>query len=471
MAKVLIGVVKVKALALLVGPAGVGLLGAFQSLVGTTSTLVGLGVNKSGVRQLAAARGDETMPGLVSTVLVGFNIAAGLVGAAILLVLREEAAIWTFGDADRAGPVGWLGAAVLLTLLAGSQMAVLQGRRRIQALATTRILSSVLGTAAGVLAVFLLGEQGIVPVVIAAPAATVLVATYFNWSQSGWMSHGSFSEARDQLQSMLWLGVPFMGAGLLTTGTQLYSRVLVIDELGLDAGGHFQAAWAISRTYLGVVLAAMAADYYPRLAQAMPDRAQAVRLVDEQSEVALLVGGPILIGMMGFAPLLISLLYSSDFAASVEVLRWQVFGDMLKLLGWPLGFIVIAQGRGALFLGTQAAWNGVYAGLLTMGISSIGLVVTGYAFVAAYLVVFSLNLMLGWRLLSYFPRPRIIVHAAGLVVVSVALLAAAPFGGWIAYGAATFCTLLVSVLSGARLYAVGWRPRRKKKKKVQQDEA
>ena len=102
MANVVIGVFKVKALAVLVGPAGVGLLGTFQSLVGTTSTLVGLGVNKSGVRQLAAAKDDEIEPGLVSSVLVGFNIAAGLLGAGLLLLLREEASVWAFGDASRA---------------------------------------------------------------------------------------------------------------------------------------------------------------------------------------------------------------------------------------------------------------------------------------------------------------------------------------------------------------------------------
>ena len=99
--------------------------------------------------------------------------------------------MWAFGDASRASSVGWLGVAVLLSLLSGSQMAVLQGRRRIQALATTRILASMLGTAAGVCAVFLLGEQGIVPVVIAAPAATVLVAGYFNWEAVADLSSNS----------------------------------------------------------------------------------------------------------------------------------------------------------------------------------------------------------------------------------------------------------------------------------------
>jgi PST family polysaccharide transporter len=33
------------------------------------------------------------------------------------------------------------------------------------------------------------------------------------------------------------------------------------------------------------------------------------------------------------------------------VLRWQILGDILKVASWPMSFILLAQGRGAFYIG------------------------------------------------------------------------------------------------------------------------
>lgn len=40
---------------------------------------------------------------------------------------------------------------------------------------------------------------------------------------------------------------------------------IVVRSLGLDAAGLFQAAATLSTLYIGVILTAMGADFYPRL--------------------------------------------------------------------------------------------------------------------------------------------------------------------------------------------------------------
>ena len=48
---------------------------------------------------------------------------------------------------------------------------------------------------------------------------------------------------------------------------QLWIRVDVGNVLGIHAVGQFQASWTISQQYIDFILAAMAADYYPRLTE------------------------------------------------------------------------------------------------------------------------------------------------------------------------------------------------------------
>ena len=151
---IIIGIVKVKVLAVLLGPAGVGLMGLYQNIMGMGATLAGCGIGSSGVRQLAASAGEASTLAIVRRTLWLSNLILGLAGMAVLWSLREPVALWVFGDTAHASEVGWLGLGVLLTLIAGSQTALLQGLRRIGDLARVSIISAFSGAALGILLVY-----------------------------------------------------------------------------------------------------------------------------------------------------------------------------------------------------------------------------------------------------------------------------------------------------------------------------
>jgi PST family polysaccharide transporter len=109
-----------------------------------------------------------------------------------------------------------------------------------------------------------------------------------------------------------------------------------MKDLGPEASGCFQAAWAISMTYVGFVLGEMAADYLPRLTEPIHDRERAKSLVNEQNELALLFAAPASLAMLMLAPWLIELLYVKGITPAAELLRWQVMGDLFKFVGWPI---------------------------------------------------------------------------------------------------------------------------------------
>ena len=102
----------------------------------------------------------------------------GLIGMVVLWLLRDSVSQWVFGDVAHAEKVGWLGIGVLLTLIAGSQTALLQGLRRIGDLARVNIISASIGAVVGILAIYLLGEEGVLWFVLSAPAISILVAWY-----------------------------------------------------------------------------------------------------------------------------------------------------------------------------------------------------------------------------------------------------------------------------------------------------
>ena len=99
---ILISIVRMKVLAVLLGPSGVGLLSIYNSLLGMVQQTAGLGMESSGVREIASSRGDEATLSRVRRVLFAAHLLQGTLAMVAVWLLRERIAIWLFGDAVRA---------------------------------------------------------------------------------------------------------------------------------------------------------------------------------------------------------------------------------------------------------------------------------------------------------------------------------------------------------------------------------
>ena len=409
-------------LAVLLGPAGIGLMGLYQSIMGVTTTLAGCGMDTSGVRQITASQGDQKVLALVRRALLWGNLLLGGLGMALVWLAREPIAKLVFHDTAHAAEVGWLSFGVFLSLISTSQMALLQGLRRIGDIARVNVVSTLVGSIVGVLIVWGLGQDGLHWFVISAPVVSVIFSSWYASLLPRIKAEQDWVVLRQQWQSMLSLGIPLMAAALLTLVTQLIARSLVMRDLGLDASGYFQAAWAISITYMGLALGAMGTDYLPRLTEAINDRVRARTLVNEQTEMAFLMAAPIVLAMLTLAPWLIELLYAKSFAPATEILRWQVIGDIFKVIAWPMSYIVIALGRGGVFIVTELSWNTIYLLCLWLGMEEMGLLVVGVGFFIACSLQAGLVRLVVGRLIGFTSQSSNLSFFAALLISAGAIL-------------------------------------------------
>ena len=159
---ILISIVRMKVLAVLLGPSGLGLLSIYQSLLDMVQQTAGLGMGSSGVREIASSRGEEATLSRVRRVLFSAHLVQGALAMLAVWFLRAQIATWLFGDADRATEVGLIGVAILLGLLGAAQIALLQGMRRINDLGRVTVIGAFVGSAAGLIAVWTQGESGLI---------------------------------------------------------------------------------------------------------------------------------------------------------------------------------------------------------------------------------------------------------------------------------------------------------------------
>lgn len=472
---ILISIVRMKVLAVLLGPSGVGLLSIYNSLQGMVQQTAGLGMGASGVRQIASSRGEETTLSRVRRVLFAAHLVQGGLAMAAVWLLRAQISTWLFGDAERATEVWLIGVGILLALLGTAQTALLQGLRQIGDLGRVTVLSALSGTMAGLLAVWLQGEDGLIWFILVQPLATVLVALHYTRRlPKPTTARLTVTETWAIWKPMAKLGGAFMLGGLATTATLLLVRGRISQELGLEAAGNFAAAWGIAITYVGFLLTAMSADYFPRLTEIIHDRRAAIQLMNDQAQLVIAIGGPLLLAIIGLAPWVITLLYSAEFDKSVTLLQWMAAGSIFKIAGWSIGFAHVAAGRSKVFLFNQIVFNIIFILILWPSLASVGLIAAGPAFLIAYISGLIINILLVRHFLNFRWQPLSLgllgLHAslavALLVLALTAPLVAAITSSVLALATGLFGLRVVLIKMGpvgrvamrvARIYAaIGW---------------
>ena len=290
----------------------------------------------------------------------------------------------SFGSSAFGWPLVLLSVTVLFGQVSASQYALLQGFRRIGDLARDTILGVLAGVVVGIPLVYMLGIRGIALSLVAVSATNLATSWMYARRVRVQSVHMTLGETWREARPLLRLGAVFMTTALANTGTVYLVRVLVSRELGPSALGLYQAGATLASLYVGIIVGAMATDYYPRLTATQADQSARTSLVNEQAEVGLLVAVPGVFATMAFAPLVIRIFYSSAFLDAVPLLQWLALGLLLRVMSWPLGYVLIARGDGRAYLWMELATSLANIICIWMGLRLFGIVGVGIAFFTGY---------------------------------------------------------------------------------------
>jgi enterobacterial common antigen flippase len=419
---ILLGIIRTKFLAVLLGPAGIGLMGMYSAVTSTVGALTNMGIGSSGVRQIAEASGTGDIQKISRTIITLRRSALllGFLGMLLTIVFCKPLSRLTFGSTEYSWPIALLSVTLFLSAVSGGQVALIQGMRRIADLASLSVLGGLLGTVVSIPMIFLWRKEGIVPFLITVSAMSILTSWWYARKIPVAEIRLGWREILREAKGLVSLGLVIMATGLMTTVVMYLVRVFVVRQLGTDGVGLYQAATTLSSLYISVILNAMGMDFYPRLTAVAEDNDACNRMVNEQTEVGLLVAAPGIIATLTFAPLIIQIFYSSSFVPAYDVLRWQILGIFLRVVSWPIGFVLLAKGKGMIFFWTELISNAVHVVLVWIGVSYFGLEGTGMALFTIY-SFYTIMILAVVRRISYFHWTGTSSRLIGIMSVGIAL--------------------------------------------------
>ena len=173
--QILLGIVRNKVIAVLLGAEGVGIIGILSNSANLLQSGAGLGISQSAVRDISEANGcgNKTRFSRIISLTNRVILFTCLLGCLVTIVLSPLLSKWTFGDKSYTLAYIWMALVVGLNILTEGQLAILKGMRQLRALAKASMIGSVVGLVTAVPLYYFFGKAGIVPSLIVTAVSAV----------------------------------------------------------------------------------------------------------------------------------------------------------------------------------------------------------------------------------------------------------------------------------------------------------
>jgi len=385
---ILTSIIRSKFVAVLLGPAGIGIVGLLTVTIGMVASLTTFGLGTSAVKNVAAAdvQQDRHRINVVVTTLRRMVWLTGLLGTFVTLILAPWLSELTFGNKDYTYAFMFLSVTLLFSQLSVGQNVILQGTRKLKYLAKSNVLGASFGLIITVPLYYFFGIKGIVPALVITSIATLALSWYFSRRVLIDKIQLSFKDVWKEGKDMLAVGVMLSLSGIASLAVSYMTRVYIGRIGGLEEVGLYNAGFAIVGTYVGLIFTAMATDYYPRLSGVAHDNQLSKETINQQAEIAILILAPILMIFFVLIHWIIQLLYSSQFMPVNGMIQWAALGMFFRAASWTIGFLYLAKGALKLCFINELLANIYILILNVIGYKYWGLEGLGISFLIVYVI-------------------------------------------------------------------------------------
>ncbi len=425
---IMLGLVRTKLVAILLGPVGMGIVSLFNSVINFVSQSTNLGISFSAVRNISEIfeSGDEQRINHFIKVVRGWSLLAALLGMLVCIAIGPLFSVFSFSYGNHTLHFILLAPVVGMAAITGGETAILKGCRRLRTLAVVQVLSVLSALIISPPIYYFFGISGIIPVFVLMALASMLLTIgysyrYYPLRLSG--ARGILGEG----MGMVRLGIVFVLGTVFSAAADVIVRSFLSVQEGMDTVGLYNAGYMIAITYAGIVFSAMETDFFPRLSAVNTNTAEVNQLVNRQIEVSLLVVSPMLAALMLLLPILVPLLLSSTFSPVVPMAQVAVLSMFFRTLTLPLAYINLAKSNSVAFLILEVVFAVVFVAGIMIGFTNWGLFGTGIALVAAHTVDFIVVYLYARVKYKYVMSRSVVVYALmelpfGFAVYAITLL-------------------------------------------------
>lgn len=384
---ILMGLVRNKVAAVLLGPAGMGVMSLFMSTITLVVNSTNFGLHISAVRNISLAfeKGDGILLRHEIHVFRVWIMLTAMLGLVVCMALSPLLSDWTFSFGDHTFQFLLLAPVVALTTITAGETAILKATRHLKELAVSSLYGAFAMLVVSAPIYWYFGSSGIVPVILLIALSQVLIVTVYSLRLFPLRLRLAMGCVREGT-AFLRLGLAFVVAGMFGSGAEFVIRAYLSHVSDVDTVGLYNAMYVMIFTYAGMVFTAFDTDYYPRLSAIRSCGGELNGMINGQIEVTMNLVSPMIILFILFMPVLLPLLYSGEFNAVLPMLQVAALSMYGRGVFLPLEYVALSRGDSLVYLGMEIISNVMLVAFVVVGYDAWGLTGMGAAVSVAFAI-------------------------------------------------------------------------------------
>ncbi|MUK77057.1 O-antigen flippase [Aliivibrio fischeri] len=387
--KMAVGFVIVKVVAVYTGPTGMAMLGQVQSMVSSLNGLINSPAGNGVVRFTAENKEygfDACSPWWRASVQWVLIIAT--IGIPVGLLLSDRIATWLFQDSKLAWVVMVTVCVLPLSAIGTLCNSVINGQQLYRRYVSLGMLSVLISSGVMLTMITLYNIQGALLAAAIQSALIGVVMLIANlrqpWLKVCYWWGDTDSQTRKVIGGYMLMAVT---SALTIPVSLILVRSVLIDQVGWDATGQWQAVWKISEVYLSVITMALGTYYLPRLSSLIGVDA-IVGEIHKTARIIIPIVTTMALGVYLLRDVAISLLFTEEFRSARDLFAIQLTGDVVKIASWLYAYPMISRGATKWFMGTEIVFSTLFVFFSYVFVSYSGLKGVPLAYLVNYSICF-----------------------------------------------------------------------------------
>lgn len=345
LARLLSGFISLKVVAVVIGPAGVALVGQLMNFI-TMAGTVASGATNNGVTSLTAKFCDDDQQKIkVWHTAIWLSGCLSLVVGLVAIFFRKYLSVEIFHTIEYSNVFIAFGCSLLFYVWNQLLLAILNGQGEIAKMTAINTLGAFISLILSILLVFYYKIYGALLAIAIVPNIIFFVSLFFVY-RATWFKWSAFFGKFDKeifvgLSSFTLMAI--IGA-IVTPLQQLLVRNLMIKDLSMNMAGNWQGLQSISNAYLMIVYTAFSTYFMPKFASLKTKAEIRSELFNCYKLIVPFVALSIVVIYFS-RNVIIHILYSKAFGDMGQLFFWQLIGDFFKTIAWPMGLIFVSKGK------------------------------------------------------------------------------------------------------------------------------
>ena len=167
----------------------------------------------------------------------------------------------------------------------------------------------------------------------------------------------------------------------------LMVRNILVDNVGWEQAGHWQAVYKISEVYLGVITIALSTYFLPKLAT-LKGKVAVLTEIQNTAKVVMPIVIVLAVAVYLLRDIAISLVFTEAFRPARKLFAVQLLGDVIKILAWLYAYPMLSHGATKWFVATEVLFSLSFILLTFLLVHKYGVNGANWAYFLNYVIYF-----------------------------------------------------------------------------------